>query len=102
LHAAGQYQNYYLQNLKKPECIVAPNLRIRRSINCIPPTYPLNGSSADTYNSTSYNDDLAWAAMWMYRFGFQHHRCCEDGAVAALVPSSRDLGAALLFCLHAA
>jgi cellulose synthase/poly-beta-1,6-N-acetylglucosamine synthase-like glycosyltransferase len=65
--AIGQYQNYYLQNLKKPECIVAPNLRTRRAINCNPPTYPLNGSSADTYNSTSFNDDIAWAAMWMYR-----------------------------------
>jgi len=76
--AAGQYANYYLQNLKKPECIVAPNLRIQRAINCNPPTYPLNGSSADTYNSTSFNDDLAWAAMWMYRC--EQFPCADAGA----------------------
>ena len=82
--AAGQYQNYYLQNLKKPECIVAPNLRIRRSINCNPPTYPLNGSSADTYNSTPYNADLAWAAMWMYRFGSWRFLCSSTFLVTLL------------------
>ena len=101
LPAAGQYQNYYLQNLKKPECIVAPNLRIRRSINCNPPTYPLNGSSADTYNSTSYNDDLAWAAMWMYRSGSWRHHCsssyldecpvCER-SLLKVIPSDSTLG----------
>lgn len=57
-----------------------PNLRVRRKIDCNPPTYPLNGSSADTYNSTSYNDDLAWAAMWMYR--------CVSAALEMSCPGS--------------
>jgi hypothetical protein len=36
--------------------------------NCNPPIYPLNGSVADIYNSTTFNDKVAWAAIWMYRW----------------------------------
>ena len=33
---------------------------------CDPPWLPLNGSAFLQYNSTSYNDDMAWASTWMY------------------------------------
>jgi endoglucanase len=34
---------------------------------CPPPTAFANGSALVFYNSTSYRDDLLWAAAWMYR-----------------------------------
>ncbi len=36
-------------------------------VNCNPAWLPLNGSTFLQYNSTTYNDDMAWAATWMYR-----------------------------------
>lgn len=64
---AGQYQGLYLDYLKKPACVTAPSRSSTVTPNCNPPYFPLNGSAADTYNSTTFNDDKAWAAMWMYR-----------------------------------
>lgn len=64
---AGQYQGLYLDYLKKPACVTAPGHQSTVTPNCNPPYFPLNGSAADTYNSTTFNDDKAWAAMWMYR-----------------------------------
>lgn len=34
---------------------------------CVPPTSYGNGSALVFYNSTSYRDDLLWAAAWMYK-----------------------------------
>eukprot|EP00884_Botryococcus_braunii_P018967 jgi/Botrbrau1/5754/Bobra.0134s0026.2 len=34
---------------------------------CVPPTAFAEGSALVFYNSTSYYDDLLWAAAWMYR-----------------------------------
>lgn len=67
VRGAGQYQGLYLDYLKKPACVTAPSRASAIVPNCNPPYFPLNGSAADTYNSTTYNDDIAWAAMWMYR-----------------------------------
>lgn len=33
----------------------------------MPPTSYGNGSALVFYNSTSYRDDLLWAAAWMYK-----------------------------------
>lgn len=35
--------------------------------NCPPPDEVFKGSMVAYYNSSSYRDDLAWAAAWMYR-----------------------------------
>lgn len=52
----------------KTACTVAPQLTLSTStLDCDPPWLPLNGSAFLQYNSTSYNDDMAWAATWMYR-----------------------------------
>ena len=52
----------------KAQCITAPSLTLSSTpYNCDPPWLPLNGSAFLQYNSTSYNDDMAWAATWMYR-----------------------------------
>lgn len=70
---AGTYSGLYLQYLQKPACTVAPprtslSVTARQPlINCDPGYYPLNGSIASLYNSTTMNDDVAWAATWMYR-----------------------------------
>ncbi len=34
---------------------------------CVPPTAYANGSALVFYNSTSYRDDMVWAAAWMYK-----------------------------------
>lgn len=34
---------------------------------CVPPTAYGNGSALVFYNSTSYRDDMLWAAAWMYK-----------------------------------
>jgi hypothetical protein len=34
---------------------------------CVPPTAFAGGSALVFYNSTTYYDDLLWAAAWMYR-----------------------------------
>ena len=34
---------------------------------CKPPDRIFNGAAVAQYNSTSYRDDLAWAAAWMYK-----------------------------------
>lgn len=34
---------------------------------CVPPTSYANGSALVFYNSSSYRDDLLWAAAWMYK-----------------------------------
>lgn len=34
---------------------------------CRPPDQVFQGSMVYWYNSTSYRDDLAWAASWMYK-----------------------------------
>ena len=37
------------------------------TLACRPPDQQFAGSMVYWYNSTSYRDDLAWAASWMYR-----------------------------------
>ena len=34
---------------------------------CVPPTAYANGSALVFYNSTTYRDDMVWAAGWMYK-----------------------------------
>ena len=34
---------------------------------CRPPDQVFQGSMVYWYNSTSYRDDLAWAASWMFK-----------------------------------
>ncbi len=34
---------------------------------CVQPTAYANGSALVFYNSTSYRDDIVWAAAWMYK-----------------------------------
>ena len=34
---------------------------------CVPPTAYANGSALAFYNSTTYRDDMVWAAGWMYK-----------------------------------
>ncbi len=34
---------------------------------CVPPTAYANGSALVFYNSTSWRDDMVWAAAWMYK-----------------------------------
>lgn len=34
---------------------------------CVPPTAFANGSALVFYNSTTYRDDMTWAAAWMYK-----------------------------------
>ncbi len=34
---------------------------------CVPPTAYANGSALVFYNSTSYRDDMLWAAAWLYK-----------------------------------
>ena len=34
---------------------------------CVLPTAYANGSALVFYNSTSYRDDIVWAAAWMYK-----------------------------------
>ena len=67
--AAGE-QGLYLSYLQKPECLVAQPVVATgtEAVNCADPNYPLNGSAANMYNSTSYYDDLTWGALWMYRW----------------------------------
>jgi len=68
---AGPYQGYYQTPLMKQQCItsilVASALQ-STGVNCNPAWLPLNGSTFLQYNSTTYNDDMAWAATWMYRY----------------------------------
>ena len=54
----------------KQQCIESISVQSQlqsASVNCNPPWLPLNGSTFLQYNSTTYNDDMAWAATWMYR-----------------------------------
>lgn len=37
------------------------------TLACPPPDQVFRGSMVYWYNSTSYRDDLAWAAAWMYK-----------------------------------
>ena len=68
--AGPGYQGYYQAGLMKTACTVAPQLTLSSNVlDCSPPWLPLNGSAFMQYNSTSYNDDMAWAATWMYRCG---------------------------------
>lgn len=65
----------------KTACTVPPQLTLNSQfLNCDPPWLPLNGSAFLQYNSTSYNDDMAWAATWMYRCApcspMTAHRVC--------------------------
>lgn len=67
---AGPYQGYYQTALMKQQCIESISVESAlqsASLNCNPPWLPLNGSTFLQYNSTTYNDDMAWAATWMYR-----------------------------------
>ena len=34
---------------------------------CVPPTAYANGSALVFYNSTTYRDDMVWAAAWLYK-----------------------------------
>ena len=76
---AGPYQGYYQTALMKQQCIESISVESAlqsASLNCNPPWLPLNGSTFLQYNSTTYNDDMAWAATWMYRCAVHWRTCC--------------------------
>ena len=47
----------------------APNLvsNVAPATGCAPVDVYFNGSAVGYYNSTSFYDDLAWAAIWLYK-----------------------------------
>lgn len=65
--AVPGYQGYYQAALMIQACTQPPSLLLGANAPlCDPPWLPLNGSAFLQYNSTSYNDDMAWASTWMY------------------------------------
>jgi endoglucanase len=67
--AATRHTGRYTKNFLYKCAPVDPNSQVRAppSTLCPPADQVFRGAAVAQYNSTSYRDDLAWAAAWMYR-----------------------------------
>jgi len=67
--AATRHTGRYTKNFRYKCAPADPNSQVRAppSTLCPPADQVFRGAAVAQYNSTSYRDDLTWAAAWMYR-----------------------------------
>lgn len=63
----GRYTKPFLYKCAPTDPTQGLQSPTRKAAKCKPPERIFNGAAVAQYNSTSYRDDLAWAAAWMYK-----------------------------------
>lgn len=73
---------------------------------CVAPTAYANGSALVFYNSTSYRDDMVWAAAWLYKATgervsfYPPSQACSCSACDTKVPVGHSCACACSLTLH--